>query len=423
MGVPVVIAPHDADAETAVIGLLLYEQVDPDMALAKLDPADFYLPFHAATWECIGKTHADGRPLDAWTVAGVMRAAGHLGEGETLVRFIGEHVPLRSRFDHYAHILIANSRRRRIQRAALDAADAAANYDDPDEIADHLGAVLLDLNQPDADELPEALTTVRDFLDRPGDTKSPWVIPGLLRRDWRAVIVAPEGTGKSVVLRSLAGYAAKGVHPFTGGDIPSVRTLTVDLENPDEPLDDSFRHIDDTMRRRLGADCADDRAWLWRRPEGLDIRQRTDMRRLERVFQHVRPELVCLGPAYKLFTARKGEDHEQVAGDVLDRLNTLRIRYGFGLIMEQHAPHGEGRMRELRPFGSSAWLRWPELGIALDPHKGADAGWQFGHLLRLARWRGDRVVCTWPKWISRGRGLLWVGHYEDEAPPPPMRSA
>jgi replicative DNA helicase len=80
--------------------------------------------------------------------------------------------------------------------------------------------------------------------------------------------------------------------------------------------------------------------------------------------------------------------------------------------LEHHAPHGEtSKIREMRPFGSSLWLRWPEFGLALkrDPDRRTS--------LKVGRWRGDRVNADWPKRLDRGTVWPWVGVWD--TPPPP----
>jgi replicative DNA helicase len=89
-------------------------------------------------------------------------------------------------------------------------------------------------------------------------------------------------------------------------------------------------------------------------------------------------------------------------------LDDLRGRYGFALILEHHAPHGPAKDRQMRPFGSSLWLRWPEFGIALrrDPNDKT--------ALNVGRWRGDRVKASWPDRLVRGKTWPWNGRWDDD---------
>ena len=184
------------------------------------------------------------------------------------------------------------------------------------------------------------------------------------------MIVAPEGVGKSFVLRAFAIGAASGVHPFgVPGVFEPVRTLLVDLENPPDAIDESCEPIK-AQARRLG-DYEPQRMHLWHRPGGIDIRRRADRAAFEAVLSHARPDVVCLGPLYKVFHRTKGEDSEIAAEEVQQILDDLRTRFSFALVMEHHAPKGMGAAhRELAPFGSQRWMAWPELGVTLAPENG-----------------------------------------------------
>jgi replicative DNA helicase len=66
--------------------------------------------------------------------------------------------------------------------------------------------------------------------------------------------------------------------------------------------------------------------------------------------------------------------------------------------METHAPHGGSFGRDLRPFGSSVWLRWPEFGIGIHTDPDDDRNYLLKH------WRGPRDVRPWPSVLCRGAG-------------------
>ena len=254
------------------------------------------------------------------------------------------------------------------------------------------------------------LTTVDDFLRTADTTPAPWVVPGLLRAGWRCLVVAPEGVGKSVASRQVAIAAAQGTHPFSHRPIEPVRTLIVDLENPDDAIAETCRPITD--RARTATQVYDEgRAWLWRRPDGINLRTRADRAALEKVIRETRPDLVCLGPLYKAYRATARENDELAAGEVQAVLDDLRTRYGFALLMEHHAPKANGMTgRDLVPYGSSLWLRWPELGIKLLPGDG-DRSPETS--LNVGRFRRDRMRNSWPDRLDRGgHGRWpWVGYW------------
>lgn len=63
-------------------------------------------------------------------------------------------------------------------------------------------------------------------------------------------------------------------------------------------------------------------------------------------------------------------------------------------------------MREMRPYGSSLFLRWPEIGIGLKPDGEQGDLW-------VGRWRGDRLENNWPDKLVRGQIWPWVGRWDE----------
>lgn len=396
--------PHDIDAERSVLACMLISPTAADEVERIVDAADFYRPAHAHVFDAIRGIRADGDWPATGLVLDKLRASGMTDETMVdAVLDIAAATPPTSAAARFATIVAEHSARRKLIAAAADLANAAQLGDPVDVLDAHLDAL-------EAIEVPgvrvQGLMNLDDLLDREDDQRSPWVVPGLLRRDWRVIVVAPEGLGKTQMLHQVALCASEGVHPFSlkTGHRP-VRTLIVDAENPDERIQEGCRPIREAVRRLAGGWSK--RTELWHRPGGLDLRSRRHRAELEQVLADTRPELVVAGPAYKLAHRAKGEDWDSVAGAVQAVLDTLRTRYQFALLMEDHAPQASGGVRELRPFGSSMWLRWPELGLKLIPKGDGDV--EVGH------WRGARLKHAWPDELHRGGAgsLSWVGYWRD----------
>jgi replicative DNA helicase len=178
--------------------------------------------------------------------------------------------------------------------------------------------------------------------------------------------------------------------------IPPINVLIVDLENPEDSIVDTCNPIREIVRGKVAAEYDANRAWLWWKPGGIDIRTRTDRSKLEAVIAHTKPDLVCLGPLYKAYSVNARENDELAAGEVMRVLDDLRTRYNFALMMEHHAPKGSGSTRAMMPYGSSLWLRWPEIGLSMTDARGD------GTVMDLGRWRGDRLENSWPEQLIRG---------------------
>lgn len=236
------------------------------------------------------------------------------------------------------------------------------------------------------------------FVDEEVDDEYDWVIPGFLERQDRVILVAAEGVGKTMLARQIAIASSAGIHPFTYEKIPPIRTLTIDLENPEKIIRRMSTSIVGASRRLSGG-VGPVGAHLLIKPAGIDLLKATDRVLIEEIIERTKPELVCLGPLYKSFIDPGSKTSEAVAVEVARYLDYLRITYKFALWMEHHAPLGGSGGRELRPFGSAVWSRWPEFGLTLEPDLTADENFTY----KMGNFRGDRDVRHRPTKIKRGK--------------------
>jgi len=236
------------------------------------------------------------------------------------------------------------------------------------------------------------------FVDEEVDDEYDWVIPGFLERQDRVILVAAEGVGKTMLARQIAIASSAGIHPFTYEKIPPIRTLTIDLENPEKIIRRMSTSIVGASRRLSGG-VGPVGAHLLIKPAGIDLLKATDRVLIEETIERTKPELVCLGPLYKSFIDPGSKTSEAVAVEVARYLDYLRITYKFALWMEHHAPLGGSGGRELRPFGSAVWSRWPEFGLTLEPDLTADENFTY----KMGNFRGDRDVRHRPTKIKRGK--------------------
>jgi RecA-family ATPase len=233
----------------------------------------------------------------------------------------------------------------------------------------------------------------------------------------RVVVVAGEGAGKSTLMRAVAVATAAGRHWLEPAcRIPPQRTLMVDLENAPSMIRAKVG-VMSAQLSRFGAEH-EDRAWLWSRPGGINLRRAEDALLLQRVIGLVRPQLVCFGPVYKAYSDG-GDRAEDSAREVIAVLDRLRERYRFALWVEHHAPLEQQGVRKLRPVGSGIWSRWPEFGVAL---RSAEPGDPRCTSLLFDRFRFDRDVREWPSHLHRGvRGWPWEGEWREGGMPAWLR--
>lgn len=236
-----------------------------------------------------------------------------------------------------------------------------------------------------------------DFLSEPVEPYD-WVIPGLLERQERLLVVAAEGVGKTMLARQAALCVAAGISPFKKDRIEPARTLYIDLENPERIVRRTSAGILRSIKmlrsvQNLPAD-------LLIKQDGLNILNPEDRVFLERIVEQTNPDITFIGPLYKLFLEPGGKTSESVVGEVTRFLDYLRTTYDTALWLEHHAPFGSSMAgRELRPFGSAVWSRWPEFGIALSPDPTVP------HRYEIKHFRGARDERAFPAALVRGE--MW----------------
>ena len=236
-----------------------------------------------------------------------------------------------------------------------------------------------------------------DFLLETEGDSFEWAIPGLIEKGERVIVVAAEGVGKTMLARQVALLSAAGIHPFSFQPMAPIKTLTVDLENPDRIIRRTGRSI--AMQAMSHGRVSRLNAELLTRPSGMDLLKASDRAILEETLDRVKPELVCIGPLYKAFLDPGGRTSESIALEVAKYLDTIRTVYKCALWIEHHAPLGTSMTsRDLRPFGSAVWSRWPEFGISLQPDPTALGAYVYD----VRHFRGARDERQWPTKMKRG---------------------
>ena len=392
--------PHDNDAEQAIIGgVLTYPDAVAEMA-ADLSPQDFYSAPRGEIWRAFLNLIKEGvKNIDAVTLSD---KANHALSTDQLMTYQIESAPITRR---QVEIVLRHSAARDLinesNKMVGDLVDGADPYESAVEIekfASRIGTASTAVEQESV--------TILELADT-AESVAPVVIPGICNRDYRTIVVAEEGAGKSLLLRVIAQSTAQGIHPFSHRPIEPKRTLVVDLENPAQAILDTSMDFEMTLMQR-SPDYDPERFRIWRRPGGINIRQLADRAALQREIAFHRPELVTIGPIYKMYQRKSGESYEDSADEAMRVLDDLRTKYNFALFMEHHAAKGkQGEGRDLSPMGSQRWMAWPEIGISLYKDKQDPTSFD------VKRYRGDRLSgVRWPDRLVRDRTFLVDGVWE-----------
>ena len=383
--------------ELELIGAAL---TDPRITtLTDISPHHFDNPEHGAIWQAITQLHEQGIKPDPALITA--ESTGRINPA-TLVAAIGTGIPANA--DAYADIIRAHAQRRDLLAALTRAKQQHDQGDDAERIITSLTAAL-DTTTGTEVAIADAMT-LDEFVDQDIPPQE-WVIPGLLAKGDRLVLTGVEGLGKSMLARQLAVCAAAGLTPFDFRTTEPKRALIVDCENPLRIMADKLRALRDEMIYRNKP--TEDRLWIKRFPQGLDLAKPGDRLTLHALCRMFRPDLLYIGPAYKLYVGGAQQREEDLARQVTSVLDGLREEFGFALILEHHSPHAPpGQKRSVRPIGSSLWLRWPEFGLGLAPLDGPITDKNGVRNAELRPWRGGRDERPWPKELQSGGTLPWV---------------
>jgi replicative DNA helicase len=378
---------HDPEAERAVLAAAIQSTVARDEARRHLAAADFLDPRHEAIWTAITRLERAKRAVDMVTILAVLTDPRAKQVMPDLVTSVAQpdHVA------HYAAIVRGWATRRRLWEAAtLTAQQCMSAEVNPVGYAAATVTRFTAIRDSGATDDTTA-ETLAEILADPDDEPD-WLIYGLLERGDRLMLTGLEGGGKSYLLRQIAIMTAGGLHPFDMARIAPLRCVVIDCENSRPKVKRKVRPIVG-WTRRYGLDPAD-RVLVDCCPR-MDITRDRDLARIHRLLDAAQPDLVVIGPLYRLVPRALQTDDE--AGPVLAALDTIRDR-GIALLIEAHAGHalGKGGLRDMRPRGSSALLGWPEFGYGLraDDTTG-------GEYAELTPWRGDRDERDWPTRLRR----------------------
>jgi hypothetical protein len=393
--------PHDEFAERSVLGLVMATEKVPDDIAALLRADDVWTPSLRAVAEVCWDLTERGKPCDPVSVRTELLRRGVRGEatgGPWLIDLLNGRTTAQAAAHHARTLRDLAVRRQLIEQATRIHQQATNPASDPYDVAAAVTAQAAVLAERADPKTNAVATDVHDFLD--GEDAYDWLVPGLLERGDRVLITAGEGAGKSVLVRQFAVTIAAGLHPFGGDGFDPKTVLLVDLEN-------GKRHL-----RRALQGLVEQAAFVGRplplgglriesRPAGIDLTRLEDEQWLTGLCESVQPELLVIGPLYRMHATDMAK--EEPARHLTRVLDSIRARHHCALVVETHAPHaGQGPgTRNLRPIGSSLFMRWPEFGYGISPNPELEATFD------LKTWRGPRDERSWPTQLRWGQQDEW----------------
>ena len=336
--------PYDIATEQAVLGSMMLSAAAANECLSSLAEGDFARPAHQIIFAAIRASIRASEPADALTILARLQDSGEIsraGDAPYLHTLI-ESVPVAANFAFYARTVRDRAVRRRLleagNRIAALATSAAEDAHGLTERAVREAEAVRDSGQADDVTTP----TIGEFMAVPEeDDEYDWVVPGLLERGDRMVLTGTEGAGKSTLFRQIAVTVAAGLHPFTQAPIQPCRVLVIDCENGPAHTRRKLRPLL-IQASAEGYPVKDTNMWLEIRPEGLDLARDKDVSWLLRRVAAIGPDIVLLGPLYRLAPRALNDDSD--AAPVIATLNMIRER-GACVLLEAHAGHALGTGR------------------------------------------------------------------------------
>lgn len=391
--------PYSPTAERHVIGAALWSAEVAEMLATEIDPSDFYdTTLSGLAWR-IREVILEGKKIDPGALSVELENLdGHSGRswGRFLTDLMADTTSSVIGAKRGAVEITECAARRRVMSACDSLRSIAADRNvDLSAVMDEARQLAAKAELPVTNTVPDP--DIAEFLSEYEDQD--WLVPGLLERGDRVMVTGEEGKGKSTLLRQVAVCAAAGLGVFGKGTMTPRRVLIIDCENGRAQVRRGLRMLN-TCARQEGRGVQPGMLRICCRPDGLDLAGKADVRFVHERIQANQPEIVVMGPLYKLVNASPIE--EEAAKKVSTVLDLLRARYGVTLIIEAHSPHAQGgAKREMRPYGASLWRRWPEFGIGLVPTSD-------GSGVDVEHWRGPREERNWPRSLRRGGSWPWT---------------
>lgn len=393
---------HDPISEAALCAAALVSGPAADLAASIVTHLDFFDPALGHVFELIEQARWEKRPHDAQAVAALILGEG--GNPGIVADLVTEFVTSEaSSVRFHAEKVREYGTRRRIVYTARSVLQRAENPETP--TATLAADAVHEMQQVRDSGASEewVFRSLGEVMSTEDDDDYDWVVPGLLERGDRFVLTGAEGLGKSVLLRQMAICTAAGINPFDHHHrFDPVRVVMIDAENTERQFRRKGRAIRN-QSRLMGHDP--DEALKTLHPGRIDITQDRHLSMIHRALDRLRPDVLVIGPLYKLVPRAIQTDDE--AAPVLVALDSIRDR-GVTLIIEAHAGHGTGPGgdRNWRPRGSAALMGWPEFGYGLAPC--FDVKPNEPVQARLLPWRGDRDERPWPTYLKRGGMFPWT---------------
>lgn len=396
--------PQNIEAEQAVLGSCMQSHQAYSDAAEHIGEGDFYQPRHSLIWAAVGSLVSESVPADPVLLMGRLTELGMLDKigGTPYLHTLYSRVATPLMATHYAVLVAEAATRRRIVQAGARMTQRAIEGDTDAVSLVEWAAEQVRAARDDRKGVDILSTGWDEFLHATPDDRR-MIIPGMLGVGDRLVLTGSGGLGKTTLLHQIAVCAAAGIPPLdwhSRDTFTPVRVLMMDCENPDHRVRTRLWPL---VKEARDAGCPiEDRLTLGGHGNSLDLLNPQNALSLLRTVEHDKPDLLYIGPAYKLHN--DDPDKEVVVKKITGVLDQVR-ELGVAVITEAHHTKGGKNGGSLEPSGSNLWTWWPEFGLGLRLDSDSDP---YVRRCALERWRIDRDVNQWPEFVESGGRWPWA---------------
>lgn len=367
------------DSEVALLGAAMSgtgSNNDLDDMLAKVEPADFWLPFHQAVWEAIGRNHLAGQIPSPQTVRLALDNSQERYDPLRLIEMTST-APLLIACGLHAEKVLLDAGKRRLASASARLGQLASSANDDLEILREEARAAVDEAtagkvRTEAVTLAQVMPTVLDVAEhgRAKMLNTGWAdvdrLIGGLAPGRLVVVGARPGVGKSLMGTNLA------LH-FAGTHEHGVLIASMEMDREEVTQRMLANHARASLTGLMNGQT-DEQEWLrisrcHTELEAMPIRVLdapsqtvTSIRREARNFRRERPDLALIVVDYlQLLTTRERQGGSRAGelGEVSRGLKTLARETGACVVaMAQvnreaaKSTDGRPRVHDLRESGS-----------------------------------------------------------------------
>lgn len=169
------IMPHSLEAEQAVLGSVLIDNMCQTEIMTMLRPEDFYSEAHKGIFEAMGKVFNKNVPIDFVTLVEQLERSKKIETvgGVDYITFLSNVVPSAVNFKYYADIVKANSIRRLLIKGGQNIIEKAYSSEDKDDVLNFAEGEVFGISEKEESSTLEhigrtngALKEVVDKFDR-----------------------------------------------------------------------------------------------------------------------------------------------------------------------------------------------------------------------------------------------------------------